>query len=240
MTQIDAKPKTIVKLSTWTQVMVAVLLIAVCLNGVSGRAEEESDKESKPTALLTIKDGDKKIKITTAGISIKKNDQPEDLQIKEGIGQVNDGRDDDGANFSVRGKTHILAELEDIVVPIAFFVFLLAVILGGKYFSSRNEQKRLELLQLMVEKGQAVPTEVVNKILTPQAAPENDSSRQNYKRTRNAYGFTLAGILILAYTLFNRDWHNTGTLVPGLVFLSIGVGCLAGIYLPKRTEKISG
>jgi len=115
---------------------------------------------------------------------------------------------------------------------------LIALILGGKSIASRNEQRRLELLKLMVEKGQPVPESVVNQILAPQSAPEGDGTRQTYKRTRNAYAFTLAGIGTLTYALLNH--HDGGVLITGLCFLCLGVGGLAGIYLPKRDEKISG
>lgn len=180
---------------------------------------------SKGTPITTVVDGNKKVQITTSGISVEGGDE-----------EAAAGANKEG---SIQFKSTI-ESLEDILVPIAFFGFLLAVILGGKYLSSRNEEKRLNLLRLMVEKGQPVPENVVTQILSPQGAVEADGDRQAYKRTRNAYGFSIAGALLIGYALLTGEYHNTSVMVPGLIFLCLGMGGMAGLYLSKRDEKVSG
>lgn len=197
---------------------------------------------SKGTPVTTIRDGKKKVEITTTGISVDEGDDSKDSDDeKETTSAATIKADKDGnveiaktpmINIRAEGKTE---QLEDIVVPVAFFAFILAAILGAKYISSRNEQKRLELLKLMVEKGQPVPDSVVNSILTPQSAPESDDNRQTYKRYRNAYGFTIAGFLMMSYGMLTHNLDG-GSMICGLIFLCIGAGGLAGLYLPKRTS----
>ncbi|MGE4133471.1 MAG: DUF6249 domain-containing protein [Bdellovibrionales bacterium] len=125
---------------------------------------------------------------------------------------------------------------EDIVVPIALFIMLAVVILGAKYFSSKNEQRRLDVLQKMVEKGQPIPEGVITQILNT-GKQESEDSRATYKRTRNAYGFSIAGVALLGYAVITGSFHATDVLVPGLVFLCLGLGGLAGLYLQKSEEK---
>lgn len=187
---------------------------------------------AKGTPITTVKDGKNKVEITTTGISVTDGDEDKDDDTAEAAAVTR--IDHQGKRFFVSSNE----KWEDDLVPVAFFLFLLTVILGAKYISSRNEQRRLELLKMMVEKGQAVPETVISQILTPQVAPEDSGSRQSYKRTRNAFGFTLAGVALCFYGLIGHA--GSSALVPGLVFLCLGVGGLAGLYLPKRDEKISG
>src|SRR5262249_18476902 len=145
---------------------------------------------SKGTPVTTLNDGKGKVQITTTGISITDGDEDQDDKEEvDAAGTVT--RDSNGTHVSVSSSSE---DWQDTLVPIAFFLFLLSVILGARYISSRNEQRRLELLKLMVEKGQPVPEGVVNQILTPKAGQEAFGEAQVYKRTRNTYAFTAAGI----------------------------------------------
>ena len=204
--------------------MYILMALMLALGSVSHTAHADPivvGDPSKGTPITTLKDGKSSVQITTSGISVDDGDDQDDAKGKSG-----------GLKFNT-----FMSDLGDILVPGMFFVFLLASILGKRYFHSRNEQRRLDLLKLMVEKGQPVPETVVTQILSPQIKPESDGKRQTYKRTRNAYGFTVAGVLILGYAVVGHDWNNAATLVPGLVFLCLGVGGLAGIYLPKTHEN---
>jgi hypothetical protein len=213
-------------------------LMFVALSAAAHAEPVKLGQPEKGTPITTVKDGKSKIQITTTGISVDDGDE---------VAEAGDQDEAAGSHRKdlllkmgpVKAKT-VLSELEDILVPGMFFLFLVAVILGGKYFASRNEQRRLELLRLMVEKGQPVPENVVNQILSPQPAAEADSVRQAYKRTRNAYAFTIAGVALIGYALIFNQWSNSSILVPGLVFIAFGVGGLAGLYMHKRDEKISG
>ena len=202
---------------------------------------------SKGKHIPTLQDDDGKggkVKITTTGIRI------DDEEKTEGENQSASAATNEDFNGDIKinhGRINIhnpgKEKLEGIVIPVAFFLFLLAVILGAKGISSHTEQKRLELLKIMVEKGQPVPEAVVNSILTPQASPESGDNRQTYKRYRNAYGFTIAGVALMFYAMLSHSYEG-GAMITGLVFLCLGAGGMAGLYLPKQRsngpEKISG
>ena len=178
---------------------------------------------SKGTPITSVVDGKNKVQITTSGISVDKGDEDEEAGVTAHHG---------------RGSHHLkslVSELEDILVPLFFFVFLIAVILGKRYFESRNDERRMQLLKMMVEKGQPVPESALQLLLSPQTVAETGGARQGYKRTRNAYGFTLAGMLLIGHALINHDWQNQAVLIPGLIFICLGLGGFGGIYLPKRS-----
>jgi hypothetical protein len=200
---------------------------------------------AKGSHITTLKDDDgSKVEITTTGIRIDEGNQKKTGAKNSGLTVSGDEDGDSDISIDKGGiKVHGInktEKLEDIVVPVAFFLFLLAAALGTKYISSRNEQRRLDLLRAMVDKGQPVPEAVVNSIIAPQAAAESGDSRQTYKRYRNAYGFTIAGVALMCYAVLNHTYDG-GSMIAALVFLCIGGGCMAGLYLPKQAnEKISG
>lgn len=210
--------------------MAMAALVAV---GVSGRLAGADPvvvgDPGKGTPIATVKDGKANVKITTTGISVEKTEDAE-------TNATGTGGTAGKNEFKVKGT---LSGLADVLVPGMFFAFLIAVILGGRYIASRNEQKRLDVLRLMVEKGQPVPEAIVSQILNSQVAPDKDSSRQNFKRTRNAYAFTIAGLGLLGYVILRSDYSNSGALLAGLIFLCLGAGGIAGLYLPKQNEKTS-
>jgi hypothetical protein len=196
------------------------------------------------TVIANIKDGKDQVKVTTHGILVKDGDSEENKDSEGAAATIS--TDDKGISID-SGKHHhhdqeggiaITTLIEDTLVPLFFFLFCLAAILGKFFLNSRNEQRRLDLLKAMVEKGQAVPESVVNQILTPSDSLESEGTRNVYKRTRNAYGYTIAGVSLIVYALATHQWTSESILIPGLVFLCLGAGGLAGIYLPKREEKI--
>jgi len=196
--------------------------------------------------IADIKDGKDHVKVTTQGILLKDGDDVEadakdgatasistddkDIVVKAGNHHHSDG-DDESTGMPVT------VLIQNITVPLLFFLFCLAAILGKRFLASRNEQRRLDLIKTMVEKGQAVPEAVVNQILTPSRQLEAEGPRSEYKRTRNAYGFTVAGVCLIVYALATHNLGSEDILVPALVFLCLGVGGLAGIYLPKQREE---
>ena len=204
-------------------IALAALLALGVSSGMVGADPVVVGDPSKGTPITTVKDGKTNVTITTTGISVE------------------DGEKDEAGGLKVKLSpdsvkvSSVMNDLEDILIPAMFFMFLVAVILGGRYFASRNEQRRLEVLRLMVEKGQPVPESVVQKILSSNAEPEADGARQAYNRTRNAYAFSLAGLALLGYALIKGDFSNTAVLVPGLIFFCLGAGGIAGLYLPKQS-----
>lgn len=202
---------------------------------------------SKGTPVTKLQDGKNKVEITTTGIVVDDGDEDKDSRDDKDSATAASISTDDNGNLQIKKGSHSGAafkfqsgeKLEDIVVPVAFFLFLLTVILGAKYLSSRNEERRLEVLKMMIEKGQPVPENMVNSILTPKGSVESDGTPQTYKRYRNAYGFSIAGFLLMSYAILTHSYDG-GAIICGLVFLCLGAGGLAGLYLPKQksSEKL--
>jgi hypothetical protein len=120
---------------------------------------------------------------------------------------------------------------EDIVVPIAFFVFLLALFMGRRYFMEQTQQRKIALLEKMVEKGQPVSDAVIQQVFA------EDRSRRygpdSFARTvRRGVAFTVIGIGLLIYSLLMH--HVGGKLVFGIVMLGLGIGNLVSHRFEKK------
>ena len=59
--------------------------------------------------------------------------------------------------------------MSDTLVPVAFFLFLGVIIVMPKWLRSRERQKLMETLKLAYERGQPVPPELVDSVLSPSA-----------------------------------------------------------------------
>src|SRR5690242_12771410 len=81
---------------------------------------------NKGTTIFDVKDGKNNVKITTSGILA---DTKEDADENEASEKPN-------VKINKNNKS-VLEDLEDIVVPVAFFLFLLAAIMGKRFFNSR-------------------------------------------------------------------------------------------------------
>ena len=139
---------------------------------------------------------------------------------------------------SVKVHMHRSDNLEDVLVPIAFFLFVIALVLGGRYFSNRTEQKRIEVLKMMIEKGQPLPENVVKQILSPNRTTPDPLAKQ-FQNVRNTVAFSIAGVSLMAYAIFTQDFHNKSVLIPGLIFLCLGAGGIAGFYTKKSAKPNS-
>ncbi len=113
---------------------------------------------------------------------------------------------------------------EDHVVPIASFVFIAVLLLGRRFLRERTEQRRLDLLRAMVDKGQPVPEGVVAAVLKDGSSglDANNPVRQ----VRNGFGFSVIGAGLLVYGLVVAGSHH-GAIILGIVFVGIGIGNLA-------------
>jgi hypothetical protein len=122
------------------------------------------------------------------------------------------------------------------VVPIAFFVFLLVLFLGRRALIERTNQRRLEVLRTLVEKGQPVPEAVVREILAGGPGERGcGMPGEEYRSLRRGYGLSLAGGGLLVFALVNHG-HPRGALIAGIVLAGLGLGnLLARRHRPDRT-----
>ena len=51
-----------------------------------------------------------------------------------------------------------------ILVPIAFFAMIAAIVLGPKYFRSRDRQRLLDTVRVAYERGQPVPPDLIESL----------------------------------------------------------------------------
>lgn len=72
---------------------------------------------------------------------------------------------------------------ESVLVPLIFFAFLAAVIVGPRYIRSRDQARLYDTVRVAYEKGQPVPPELISALQTDNAplrrmdTPERDLRR---------------------------------------------------------------
>lgn len=70
--------------------------------------------------------------------------------------------------------------MEDILIPIAFFAMIAAIVIAPRYLRSREREKLQETLRAAIEKGQPIPPEIVAAMASdarPPPSPERDLRR---------------------------------------------------------------
>ena len=107
--------------------------------------------------------------------------------------------------------------MEDVLVPIAFFAMIAAIVVGPRYFKSQERQKMADTLRTAIERGQPLPPEVVDAMSKDVKAPP---SPQRDLRTGIiwlgvAIGFAAMGVAI-------------GFQEPDATMPMIGVACFPG------------
>jgi hypothetical protein len=111
----------------------------------------------------------------------------------------------------------------EIVVPVASFLFVIAVVAVPLYFGFRKERQRQETLRAIIDKGGAIPPE----LLTP-AQGREDESRRDRRR----------GIILIAAALGIAGFLAVTGASKGigiaLIPMFIGVGYLVVWKLDQR------
>lgn len=67
----------------------------------------------------------------------------------------------------------------EILIPIAFFAMVAAIVLGPRYFRSRDRQRLLDTLRTAYDRGQPVPPEIIESLhfderSKPVSSPDRD------------------------------------------------------------------
>lgn len=123
----------------------------------------------------------------------------------------------------------------EILVPISFFLFLLILFLGRGYFNNKTQQRKIELLEKMVEKGQPVSDTVIQQIFAD-SGPRKFGADWEGKSLRRGVALTLAGAGLL---IFSFVTHKTGpSVVAGIILLSLGVGSLVSHKYGKDNSNL--
>ncbi len=133
-----------------------------------------------------------------------------------------------GGTGLLSGKPELNVDFQatEVLVPIAFFLTLAAVIFIVHYMRYRQSQEIQQSIRLMVEKGVEIPKE----LLLPtrrRMLPQSDLRR----------GLVLTALgVVLPIAMFinepgNRDW------VWGIIPLAIGIAYLISFKVERREEK---
>src|SRR5689334_15055681 len=71
----------------------------------------------------------------------------------------------------------------EILIPLAFFAMIAALVIAPRYFRSLERQKMAETLRVAIEKGQPLPTEVIDAMSSNVRSPGLPPSPQRDLRT---------------------------------------------------------
>jgi hypothetical protein len=71
----------------------------------------------------------------------------------------------------------------EILIPLAFFAMIAALVIAPRYFKSIERQRMAETLRVAIEKGQPLPTEVIEAMSSNVRSPGLPPSPQRDLRT---------------------------------------------------------
>ncbi|HEV2365973.1 MAG TPA: DUF6249 domain-containing protein [Caulobacteraceae bacterium] len=104
------------------------------------------------------------------------------------------------------------------VPPVAFFLFLAAIIIAPSYFRSRDRARLQETLRTAYEKGQPVPPELITALQTPAAATAVPTAERDLRRAVVLIAVGL-GLVGLGYGL----WYGLMTVSDVAAYITGGV-----------------
>ena len=89
----------------------------------------------------------------------------------------------------------------EILIPLTFFAMIAALVIAPRYFKSIERQKMADTLRLAIEKGQPLPTEVIEAMSSNVRSPGLPPSPQRDLRTGIIWlgvgiGFAALGLTI--------------------------------------------
>jgi len=119
------------------------------------------------------------------------------------------------------------------LAALAFWGFIASTVVGGIWYAIREKQAQHATLQRMIESGQKIDAEVIDKIVSGGGKTDRDLKIGAYITMSVA-----PGLVLLGYVLgrVNEDIFAIMSGVAGLVFF-VGLGLLAASRIAERAEK---
>jgi hypothetical protein len=109
----------------------------------------------------------------------------------------------------------------EILIPLALFAMITAIVIGPRYFRSLERQKLQETMRAAIDKGQTIPPEVISAITAdvtpakPPSSPQRDL-RRGVIWMAIAIGMVVAGLII-------------GVSEPDATFHFLGIATIPGV-----------
>ncbi|RAK68604.1 DUF6249 domain-containing protein [Phenylobacterium kunshanense] len=105
-----------------------------------------------------------------------------------------------------------------ILVPIAFFAMITAIVIVPRYFKSQERQKMAETLRAAIERGEPLPTEVIEAMSSNVRSPSLPPSPQRDLRTGIVWLAIGVGLGALGLAISFEE--------PDALFVFLGLGAL--------------
>lgn len=128
----------------------------------------------------------------------------------------------------------------EILVPLSFFAFLGAVILGPIYLNHRTRQAKLDLLRQAVERGQDLDPKILDQIYDDESRkPPRDRARRSLGSgvilTALACGLAAAAYMTDGFDPSGNSF--SGMMVAAVIIGFLGVGFVILAIVDYATRK---
>ena len=119
------------------------------------------------------------------------------------------------------------------LAALAFWGFIASTVVGGIWYAIREKQAQHATLQRMIESGQKIDADVIDKIISGDGKADKDLKIAAYITMSVA-----PGLVLLGYVLgrVNEEIFAIMSAVAGLV-LFVGLGLLAASRISERAEN---
>lgn len=119
------------------------------------------------------------------------------------------------------------------LAALAFWGFIASTVVGGIWYAIREKQAQHATLQRMIESGQKIDADVIDKIISGDGKADKDLKIAAYITMSVAPGLVLLGFVL---SRVNDDIFAILSGVAGLV-LFVGLGLLAASNIAERSAN---
>ena len=128
----------------------------------------------------------------------------------------------------------VIKESVEILIPIALFAMIAAIVIVPRYFKSLERQKMTETVRLAIEKGQPLPPEVIEALTSRSQAVASPSRDLRRGATLVAVALGLIALGVIIGIQHGQPLHPLigVAAIPGFV----GLALIAIYFLEKPRD----